>query len=105
MVGEVQADLGAWRKLPSTSAANKEIHTNSEAPLPTKGDRLCRPPRLILLDALHAHLMSAHGRHTLKVMVTATILQLRAGTVLLNKHLLFILVSLSSSSHLVSYII
>lgn len=57
-----------------------------------------------LLEALHAHLMSTNGRFTLKVMVTAAILQLRVGTVLLNEHLLFILASLSFSSHLASYI-
>lgn len=38
-------------------------------------------------------------------MVTATGLQLRVGTVLLKEHLVFVLISLSFSSHLAWYII
>lgn len=83
----------------------REMHTDSKALVPTKGYRLCVLPLLILLGVLHAHLMSANGRCTLKVMVTAPILQLKVGTVLLNEHLLFIFMSPSFSSHLASYII
>lgn len=87
------------------SAANRESYTNSKAPVTTEEYRLCGPPLPILLEAVCAHFMSANGRCTLKVMVTATVLQLKVGTVLLNEHLLFILLFLSFSSHLASYII
>lgn len=77
-VGSGKKEVGGLRssaKMLITSDANIGICVDAKVPVPTRERRLCGPPLLILLDTLHVHLMSINGRRTLRVMVTAMILQ------------------------------